>query len=161
MAQVDFSLRVPKGRKPSCGNGIERRPTCLEAYPYRASGVRCPAFSLSMLFPLSASRCRRLRSQVRYKEGLIHGFLVLSTLDGIPIAEGDLIADRAWRSRHESSFSVSKTNRGKKKPPFFRSAAYFRLISYHLVQKGPAFSTCRRTICACVHGPGHGSLHGQ
>ena len=27
---------------------------------------------------------------VRYKEGLIHGFLVLSTLDGVAIAAGDL-----------------------------------------------------------------------
>src|SRR5271165_2225615 len=26
----------------------------------------------------------------RYKLGLLHGFLVLSTLDGTPIAEGDL-----------------------------------------------------------------------
>src|SRR5271165_2650870 len=27
---------------------------------------------------------------VRHKVGLLHGFLVLSTLDGTPIAEGDL-----------------------------------------------------------------------
>ncbi len=76
---------------------------------------------------------------VRYKEGSLHGFLVLSTLDGKPIAEGDLtqiphgdritsrLAYRFKDGSHQEEIAV------------FSQRGNFRLISYHQVQKGPAF----------------------
>ena len=76
---------------------------------------------------------------VRYPEGAVHGFLVLRTLDGKLLADGDLrqtvrgeriTAKLAFRfydgSLHEQTTVYSQ--RGQ-----------FRLISDHLVQKGPAF----------------------
>ncbi len=76
---------------------------------------------------------------VRYKEGSLHGFLVLSTLDGTPIAEGDLTqilqGDRIT-SRLDYHF---KDGSRQEETAIFSQRGYFRLISYHMVQKGPAF----------------------
>ena len=76
---------------------------------------------------------------VRHKEGLLHGFLVLSTLDGKPLAEGDLVqiphGDRIT-SRLTYQF---KDGSRQEETAIFSQRENFRLISYHLVQKGPAF----------------------
>jgi hypothetical protein len=76
---------------------------------------------------------------VRYKEGLLHGFLVLSTLDGTPIAEGDLT-----QVPHGNQITSRLTYRFKdgshqEETAIFSQRENFRLLSYHLVQKGPAF----------------------
>src|SRR6185503_15087076 len=76
---------------------------------------------------------------VRNAEGLVHGFLILRTLDGTPLADGDLIqttrGDRVTSrlvfhfkdgSIHDETAVYSQTQR-------------FRLITDHLVQKGPTF----------------------
>jgi len=76
---------------------------------------------------------------VRYKEGLIHGFLVLSTLDGNPIAEGDLTqVARGDRVTSQLVFRFKDGSR-QEETTVFSQRGNFRLISYHLVQKGPAF----------------------
>jgi hypothetical protein len=77
--------------------------------------------------------------EVRYKEGLIHGFLVLSTLDGNPIAEGDLTqVVRGDRVTSQLVFRFKDGSR-QEETTLFSQRGNFRLISYHLVQKGPAF----------------------
>ena len=76
---------------------------------------------------------------VRHKEGMVHGFLVLSTLDGVRIAEGDLtqisngnqIASRVTYHFKDGSLQDETT--------VFSQRGTFRLITYHLLQKGPAF----------------------
>lgn len=76
---------------------------------------------------------------VRYKEGLIHGFLVLSTLDGTAIAEGDLLQiARGDRVTAQLVFRFKDGSR-QEETTVFSQRGNFRLISYHLVQKGPAF----------------------
>jgi hypothetical protein len=76
---------------------------------------------------------------VRYKEGLIHGFLVLSTVDGTPIAEGDLVqVARGNRVTNHLVFRFKDGSR-QEETTVFSQGGDFRLISYHLVQKGPAF----------------------
>ena len=76
---------------------------------------------------------------VRYKEGLLHGFLVLSTLDGVPIAEGDLAqAPEGNRIISHLTFHFRDGSRSEE-TAIFSQKGYFRLVSYHLVQKGPAF----------------------
>ena len=76
---------------------------------------------------------------VRYKEGLVHGFLVLSTLDGTPIAEGDLT--QVPEGNHITSRLIFHFKDGSRseETAIFSQRGYFRLLSYHLVQKGPAF----------------------
>jgi hypothetical protein len=76
---------------------------------------------------------------VRHREGMVHGFLVLSTLDGVRIAEGDLtqisngnqITSRVTYHFKDGSLQDETT--------VFSQRGTFRLITYHLLQKGPAF----------------------
>jgi hypothetical protein len=76
---------------------------------------------------------------VRYKEGLLHGFLVMSTLDGTPIAEGDLTqVPEGNRITSRLIFHFKDGSRSEE-TAIFSQRGYFRLISYHLVQKGPSF----------------------
>ena len=76
---------------------------------------------------------------VRYREGLLHGFLVLSTLDGTPIAEGDLIQVPEGNRITSRLIFHFKDGSQSEETTIFSQRGYFRLISYHLVQKGPAF----------------------
>jgi hypothetical protein len=76
---------------------------------------------------------------VRYKEGVLHGFLVLSTLDGTQIAEGDLTqVPHGNRITSRLTFRFKDGSRSEE-TAIFSQRSYFRLVSYHLVQKGPAF----------------------
>jgi len=76
----------------------------------------------------------------RHTEGIVHGFLILRTLDGTAIADGDLIqnvqGDRAttrlvFRFRDGSVHDETTV---------FTQHREFRLVSDHLVQKGPIFT---------------------
>jgi len=76
---------------------------------------------------------------VRYKEGLTHGFLVLSTLEGeriavgdlLEVARGDIVTIRLIYHFYDGSVQDEET--------VFSQHKNFRLISDHLVQKGPIF----------------------
>jgi len=76
---------------------------------------------------------------VRYKEGVSHGFLVLRTPDGKPIADGestqvsqgDRVTTHMWFKFKDGSFYDQKT--------VFSQRGTFHLLSDHVVQKGPAF----------------------
>ena len=75
----------------------------------------------------------------RYREGTIHGFLAMSTLDGNLIADGDLL-----QSVHGDRITNRLTYRFKDgslqdETTVFTQHTFFRLVSYHQVQKGPAF----------------------
>lgn len=76
---------------------------------------------------------------VRYKEGLTHGFLLLSTTDGKPIAVGDLL--QVAHGTQVTSHLVYHFHDGslQDETTVFSQRRTFSLISYHLVQKGPTF----------------------
>lgn len=89
---------------------------------------------------------------VRYKEGLVHGFLVLSTLDGVPIAEGDL-TQVVHRDRVTSQLIFRfKDGSRQEETTVFSQRDNFRLVSYHLVQKGPAFKNASDLSVTCATG---------
>jgi hypothetical protein len=77
---------------------------------------------------------------VRQKEGLVHGFLVLRTLEGETLADGDLIqnahGDRVT-SRLRFRFKDGSIHDDT---AVFSQRGHFRLLSDHLIQKGPAFA---------------------
>jgi hypothetical protein len=76
---------------------------------------------------------------VRYVEGVVHGFLVLRTLDGTSIADGDLTqVARGARVTTRMVFHF-KDGSVHDETAVFSQERQFRLISDHLVQKGPAF----------------------
>jgi len=77
--------------------------------------------------------------QVRHKEGLVHGFLVLRTLDGQIIADGDLIQNvRGDRVTSRLTFRF-KDGSLHDETAIFSQRGRFRLLSDHLVQNGPSF----------------------
>ncbi|HTS05418.1 MAG TPA: hypothetical protein VMP68_07520 [Candidatus Eisenbacteria bacterium] len=91
---------------------------------------------------LLCSLCRMMMAQriaVRYKEGLTHGFLVLSTLDGAQIAVGDLT--EVVRGSQVTMRLVYHFKDGslQDETTVFSQGRYFSLVSDHLVQKGPTF----------------------
>lgn len=101
--------------------------------------ARSLAILLISLIIFCASTVFASPVEVRYKEGLLHGFLVLSTLDGTPLAEGDL-TQVLHRDRITSHLIFRfKDGSRQEETVIFSQRRFFRLVSYHLVQKGPAF----------------------
>jgi len=77
--------------------------------------------------------------RVRFTEGLVHGFLALRTTDGKTVADGDLI--QFARGGRVTSRLVFHFRDGsiRDETAVFTQAGSFRLVSDHLVQKGPTF----------------------
>lgn len=81
------------------------------------------------------------RVAVRYAEGVAHGFLVLHTLEGDHLADGDLIqVTRGDRVTTQLLFHFKDGSLHDESATYSQRGS-FRLLSYHLVQKGPAFKT--------------------
>jgi hypothetical protein len=72
-------------------------------------------------------------------EGVVHGFLVLRTLDGTALADGDLI--QVARGDRVTSRLVFHFKDGSVHDDtvVFSQRGRFRLVSDHLIQKGPTF----------------------
>jgi hypothetical protein len=88
---------------------------------------------------------------VRHKEGLVHGFLTLSTLDGEIIATGDLVQFAHGERVTDHLTFHFKDGSLHDETTVFSQQDYFRLVSYHLVQKGPTFpSTMDLSIVAAT-----------
>jgi len=77
--------------------------------------------------------------QVRYLEGLTHGFLSLKTTDGQLLGAGDLI--QTVRGDRVTSRLVLRYKDGSvsDETTVFSQRKDFLLLSDHLIQKGPAF----------------------
>jgi hypothetical protein len=89
---------------------------------------------------------------VRYKEGLVHGFLVLSTMDGVAVAVGDLTqVARGDQVTTRLAFRFKDGSR-QEETTVFSQRGNFRLISYRLMQKGPAFKNASDLSVTCATG---------
>lgn len=76
---------------------------------------------------------------VRFAQGLVHGFLALQTLDGQNIADGELTQiARGERITGRLIFHF-KDGSLYDETFVFTQRGVFRLISEHLIQKGPSF----------------------
>jgi hypothetical protein len=75
----------------------------------------------------------------RHTEGLVHGFLVLRTLDGETIANGDL--SQVVHGDRVTNRLIFRFNDGsvQEETAVFSQRSNFRLLTDHLVQRGPAF----------------------
>ena len=76
---------------------------------------------------------------VRYREGVVHGFLVLRTLDGRVLADGEL--NQIARGDRATSKLVLRFRDGShhEETAVFSQARQFRLLTDHVIQKGPSF----------------------
>ena len=106
---------------------------CSKTFPFV---LACSVF----LFP-----CQPADGQVpvRHTEGLVHGFLVLRTLEGGTLAHGDLI-----QMAHADRVTTHLIFHFKDGSLHDETAVYsqlrsFRLLRYHLVQKGPSLSSAK------------------
>jgi hypothetical protein len=76
---------------------------------------------------------------VRHTEGLVRGFLTLRTLEGTLVADGDLI-QRARGSRVTTRLVYHfKDGSTHDETAIYTQGRQFKLVSDHLVQKGPTF----------------------
>jgi hypothetical protein len=78
---------------------------------------------------------------VRYVEGSVHGFVRLTTSDGKPLADGDLVQvvrDSTIESRMVFAFPDSSVF---EETVAFMQRDVFTMLRYHLLQRGPAFAT--------------------
>ena len=89
---------------------------------------------------------------VRFREGLVHGFLALRTLEGKTIADGDLY--QTPRGNTVTSRLTFRFRDGsfQEETAVFTQGREFRLVSDRLVQKGPAFP---RALDMTVDAGGH------
>jgi len=95
--------------------------------------------ALMMLILLSPSMANPEPVNVRFSEGLVHGFLTLKTLDGEQLAEGDLIQTaRGFRVTTRLTFHF-KDGSLHDETAVYSQRQRFRLLSDHVVQKGPSF----------------------
>jgi hypothetical protein len=94
---------------------------------------------------------------VRYKEGLVHGFLVVTALDGTVLAQGDL--SQVARGDQVTSHMIFHFNDGsqQEETTVYSEHGVFRLISYHLTQKGPTFK--KPTDVSIVTSTGEVTIH--
>src|SRR5262245_11226621 len=77
---------------------------------------------------------------VRYTEGVLRGFLVLRSLQGTHLADGELV-----QVPHGTRVETRLTFRFKdgslhEEVAVFAQSSVFTLLRYHLVQRGPEFS---------------------
>jgi hypothetical protein len=76
---------------------------------------------------------------VRYAEGVVHGFLVLRSESGSIIAHGDLLqTPKGGAVTTETVFRFGDGSVLDEKAVFAQDGV-FKLLSYHLEQRGPAF----------------------
>jgi hypothetical protein len=76
---------------------------------------------------------------VRFTEGLVHGFLKLSAMDGSHLADGDLIQTAKGNLVTSQLVFHFKDGSLQDEHAVFSQRQQFRFVSYRLVQKGPAF----------------------
>ena len=85
------------------------------------------------------------RVAVKHREGLTHGFVALRTLEGAPLADGDLIETTAPASggnRVTSQLTLRfKDGSIHQETTVFTQSKTFVFVSDRVVQKGPAFKT--------------------
>lgn len=88
---------------------------------------------------LSCSRLPAEPVAVRHSEGVVHGFLAIRASDGRTLADGDLI--QVAHGDKVTCRLVFRFRDGslQDETTVFSQRGTFRLLSDHLVQKGPAF----------------------
>src|SRR5512142_725389 len=112
-------------------------------HPTRAVTTRLTIIAVALLATTSGTTAAAVA--VKHWEGLAHGFVALRTLEGVPLADGDLIETTVPTSSG-NRVTTRLTLRFKDGSIHEETTVYvqgktFRFVSNHVVQKGPAFKT--------------------
>ena len=129
-------------------------------------GRRLGSLGLIIAVALVAGASGATRIPVRHPEGVLHGFLALSTLGGTRLAEGDLIQTVSGDRVTSRLVFHFKDGSLSDETSVFSERGQFRLITDHLIQHGRAFPT---SVDLSIDAPGgtvsevydddHGRLH--
>jgi hypothetical protein len=109
----------------------------------RSGSIACAAFvALALVAPASVPADQ---VAVKHREGLTHGFVALRTLEGTPLADGDLLetTDTTSGGNRVTSQLTLRFKDGSihQETTVFVQRKTFLFVSDHVVQKGPAFKT--------------------
>ena len=109
------------------------------AHATRVGRNRLVGLTVALVLGCTHLELRAEPIAVRYTEGLVHGFLILRTLDGQPVADGDL--QQVARGDQVTARVTFRFRDGSihDETAVFTQRQRFRLVRYHLSQKGPAF----------------------
>lgn len=136
---------MPEGEegplKPAVCVWLARSAVVAEARVKKAgtTRLRLVTAGLGLAALLRPGAMRSELIPVRYSEGVVHGFLALRTLNGESLAAGDLIQfTHGGRVTSQLVFRF-KDGSVHDETVVFTQRGNFRLVSDHLVQKGPAF----------------------
>ncbi len=144
MSQPQLPLRFSWPGRPPAGPAIVsgRVPSPCAQESGRRSGVRLGSLVVALVLGSGVLHCSALEAslvKVRQAEGVAHGFLVLRTLDGQELADGELL--QVVRGERVTSHLVYHFKDGSRhdETVVYTQRHSFRLLTYHLVQKGPSF----------------------
>jgi hypothetical protein len=130
------------------------RPSSLVHHPLMTKN-RWTLWLVGMLATVALlCPCVALYAQapVKYREGTLHGFLALRAPNGDAIADGDLTqVVKGDRVTAHLVFHF-KDGSANEETSVYSERGTFRLLSYHLVQKGPAFKTPMDVSVDCSTG---------
>ena len=76
---------------------------------------------------------------VRHREGLVRGFLVLRSLDGVLLANGDLIQSARGDVVTSRLVFDFKDGSRQEETAIYSERGRFQLLSDHFIQRGPSF----------------------
>jgi hypothetical protein len=97
------------------------------------------AMLLASIFSLGTGTLTAEQVPVRHLEGVTHGFLVLSTLKGRQLASGELIQNASGNRVTSRLLFHFPDGSVHDETSVFLQRRRFRLLTYHLIQKGRTF----------------------
>jgi hypothetical protein len=114
----------------------------------RRSGVRSSLIALLLAWAvlLQPDALPADTVPVRHTEGLMHGFLVLQTLEGKSIADGQMTQDAHGDRVTDHLIFRFKDGSIYEDTTVFSQRGTFRLLSDHLIQRGPSFDRALDTL---------------
>src|SRR5207302_644237 len=128
---AEMNLAMEEGRRPRHGLRIELQPSGARS--------RLIAILLACAAMLQPNALFADTIPVRHTEGLIHGFLVVRTLEGKALADGQMTQDaRGDRVTNHLTFRF-KDGSIYEDTTIFSQRGTFRLLRDHLIRRGPSF----------------------
>jgi len=98
-----------------------------------------PSILMAFALLLQPNKLRADTVPVRHQEGLMHGFLIVQTLDGKALADGQLTQNSQNGDVTDHLIFRFKDGSLYEETTVFSQRGAFHLLSDHLVQKGPSF----------------------
>jgi hypothetical protein len=132
--------RFPPAKLAPTSTSISSNPASNSrmARTWTTLPLQCRLF-LFLSFTITIPLVAGAQLRVLHQEGSLHGFLALSSLEGEVLASGDLI--QAVHGNRVTAHLVFHFKDGSlhEETAVYSQHSVFRLLSYHLVQKGPSF----------------------